>query len=127
MDGSTYYQQSRRCSTPGYRCQSGQLHGPYWWRRNGSGRVKYLGRDLPPELAEVRARRDRLKPAMANRERELLTQAAKLQRQAQALHRLYYDKAMLPGDEKIIEELGFGEALVSAGGAAATQGERSGQ
>jgi hypothetical protein len=53
--------------------------------------------------------------------------AAKLQRQAQALHRLCHDHPLLSGDEEIIRALGFGDALVSAGAAAATQGTRSGQ
>jgi len=45
LDGWTYYQQGRRCGRPGCRCQRGELHGPYWYRRHAlSGAVEYAGR-----------------------------------------------------------------------------------
>ncbi len=39
------------------KCASGELHGPYWYlyrpKRNGTGRTsEYIGKTLPPELAE---------------------------------------------------------------------------
>jgi hypothetical protein len=69
----------------------------------------------PQELADARARRDELKPSIASREQELRTQARQLLRQADALGHIKNDQALQAGDEKIIVELGYSEALVSAG------------
>jgi uncharacterized protein DUF6788 len=121
LDGNTYYQQTRSCNTPRCKCHSGQRHGPYWWCRDSSGHVKYLGLRLPEELAEARARRDQLLPSMASCEQELRAQAAKLLRQAEALERVRTNRAPQPGDEKIIADLGFSEALVRAGELASAQ------
>jgi hypothetical protein len=84
-------------------------------------RVRYLGRELPTELAAARTRRDQLKPAMASRERELRAQAAALLRQAEALERIHNDRLPQPGARDIIAELGFSAALVSAGELATAQ------
>lgn len=110
FDGDLYYQQVRVCNTAGCKCHNDQPHGPYWWKRR-DGMVTYVGRQLPATITKARERRERLRPAMASRERELRKQAAQLLHQAEALARLSREQRLASGDAEIIVELGFGDAL----------------
>jgi hypothetical protein len=117
QEGVNYYQQGRKCGKPTCKCAQGELHGPYWYARDVyNGQVRYLGRELPAEVLSAREAFDRLLPEMTKRRRELL-------RQYDALGRLLKCERLTDEDRVILEMFGFGEALVSNGGQAATQEE----
>lgn len=52
-----YRQQYTRCGKERCRkCREGEGHGPYWyayWNENGRTKSKYIGLQLPPELAQA--------------------------------------------------------------------------
>ncbi len=101
LEGQTYYQQSRKCA-------QGQLHGPYWYRRDQvSGKVKYIGRGLPAEIAAVRATHDAMLSMMVQERRRLLSQA-------DALAWLIGNKPLRDGDRATVTALGFGACIVFA-------------
>ena len=108
LEGVTYYQQRRKCGKATCQvCQVGQGHGPYWYSRNqGSGRVAYIGRELPHEVAEARRYHDTLLGAMVAERRRLLALV-------DALSRLIGNKPLKPGDREALAGLGYGAALVS--------------
>jgi len=115
LEGFTYYQQGRKCGRPGCRCTRGELHGPYWYKRDlSSGAVKYVGRDLPQEIAAARGWHDLLAVDM-RRARLALAEAF------DAVGRLLRGEALSAGDRRIIEALGLGAALVSQRGDQVTQ------
>jgi hypothetical protein len=116
LQGTVYYRQGRKCGKPGCRCTTGDLHGPYWWRRDHAGKVTYLGTRLPPDVAAARANHDTLLPTMEAKRRELVRQADDLLRQAGALARLIDNRLLDPGDVRIVEALGFDAALVRPSG-----------
>jgi hypothetical protein len=121
LQGVTYYRQGRKCGKPGCRCTTGDLHGPYWWRRDHAGKVTYLGTRLPPDVAAARAIHNTLRPTMEAERRELVRRSDDLLRQAYALGRLIDNRLLDPGDLVIIEALGFGAALVQPSGPPVTQ------
>jgi hypothetical protein len=47
-----------KCGKRGCRCTKGLMHGPYWYARfrtsNGHRTAKYLGKQLPQAIAELR-------------------------------------------------------------------------
>jgi hypothetical protein len=106
LEGVVYYRQGRKCGRPGCKCSTGDLHGPYWYRREVlTGKVTYLGRTLTPEVTSARQYHDLLLPAMVSERWALI-------HKADALARLIGNKVLKDGDRKIIEALGFGAALV---------------
>jgi hypothetical protein len=116
LEGTTYYQQGRKCGKAGCHCQNGgELHGPYWWARNDHGQRSYVGRDLPEAIARAREVHDRRLP-------ELLAERRRLVAELDAMTRLLCNKALHAEDLPIIERLGFGDCLVSAGELQAAQG-----
>ena len=118
LEGANYYQQGRKCGKPTCKCVTGELHGPYWYARDmESGQVKYLGRELPPEILTAYTTLNRLLPEMTRRRRELM-------RQYDALGRLMKGEKLWTEDRAIISLLGFGDALVLNGGQTHTQDER---
>ncbi len=105
LEGSTYYQQGRKCGREGCHCQDGEkLHGPYWYRRNEHGRVKYLGVELPEYLTRARDALTKQRASINAKRRELLSQAA-------ALGRLVSSEALQGGDPDIIARFGFAQCL----------------
>lgn len=115
LDGWTYYQQGRRCGRPGCRCQRGELHGPYWYRRHAlSGAVEYVGRELPAAVAAARAAYLQLRGAVEAQRLELLADAA-------ALERLLEGAALDRADQWRVDALGFGACLVHSPGRQVTQ------
>ena len=115
LDGWTYYQEGRRCGRPGCRCQRGELHGPYWYRRHAlSGAVEYVGRELSAEVAAARAASLQLRGAVEAQRLELLAAAA-------ALGRLLEGEALNLADRRRVEALGFGACLVPQTGHQVTQ------
>jgi len=120
LEGFTYYQQGRKCGRAGCKCQRGELHGPYWYKRDlSSGAVVYVGRDLPPEIAAARGWHDLLVGDM-RRARLALAEAF------DAVGRLLRGEALSAGDRCIIEGLGLGAALVSQRGNQVTQDDPEG-
>lgn len=108
LEGQTYYQQGRKCGKPSCKCAQGQLHGPYWYRRDQiSGKVRYIGRDLPAEIAAAPAAHDNMLSMMVQERRRLINQA-------DALARLIGNKPLRDGDRVTVTALGFGACLVSA-------------
>lgn len=121
LEGQSYFQQGRKCGRPGCHCQQGQLHGPYWYVRDlVSGQVRYLGKELPAELARARAAHQRLQDEMVRCRRALLDQA-------RAVEHLLQCVALTPVERDILIGLQFEAALVwpepaaTPGGPAGTQ------
>lgn len=107
LEGLTYYQQGRKCGRAGCKCQSGELHGPYWYTRNvDNGRVQYIGKDLPPAIAGARYAHDLLLPDMMRERRRLAGLF-------DAVSRLIRNDPLSEADRRAIESLGLGAALVS--------------
>lgn len=106
LEGQVYYQQGRRCGKPHCHCAEGELHGPYWYRRDsGTGKVAYLGRQLPSEVQAARAARDRMWVEV----RMVLDAQRK---RADALARLLESQPLSARDREVIQDLGFGSCLV---------------
>jgi hypothetical protein len=109
LQGITYYKQFRKCGKPDCRCKSGELHGPYWYSRNTqTGKLSYVGRRLPRELEEVRAAHARLFTAMQDKRRDLLDQAA-------TIERLINHEPLSAADIEFLTRIGFAQCLVSDG------------
>ena len=115
LQGVRYYQQGRKCSKANCKCQDGELHGPYWYARDETAKVRYLGRELPPEIAEKRAAYNRLFQRM-ERDR------ARLSRELDALNRLLLCRDPLnPVEIDILRYMGYKDCLVYTGGRQAAQ------
>lgn len=106
LEGITYFQQGRKCNKPGCACASGALHGPYWFTRDTSGKVKYLGKSLPKDVEDTRLVRDSMTSTMQSEIDELQTKIA-------AVRRLMAGHALTHDDYLIVKDLGFGDALLS--------------
>lgn len=50
VNGIVYRQQFRKCGDKKCKCATGQGHGPYWYRFDGSSRGQYVGRTLPASI-----------------------------------------------------------------------------
>ncbi len=115
LEGTTYFQQGRKCGRASCKCQTGELHGPYWYARDHIGRVTYIGKDLPANVQKARANYDNLRGAMYHT-REHLRQALA------ALIRLMDGEPLQDTDRVTLCALGFEEVLlVLPGGQPATQ------
>lgn len=115
LEGVTYYAEGRKCGKAGCRCQSGELHGPYWYKRNQStGEVSYLGKVLPDHVEEARRRLNYFGRDIEAARRQLVAQA-------EALGRLYNRRPLTREDRVAIRDLGFGICLVSEPPPATTQ------
>ncbi len=115
IEGVTYYAEGRKCGKAGCRCQSGDLHGPYWYKRDQTtGKVAYLGKTLPPELDEARRR-------LSLFGRDIVAAHSRLLAQAEALRRLQTRQHLTAQDRAAIQDLGFGMCLVSEPLSAGTQ------
>jgi hypothetical protein len=121
LEGQTYFQQGRKCGKPSCKCVQGQLHGPYWYHRDQvSGKVKYIGRSLPVEIAAARAAHDAMLSVMVKKRRRLLEQA-------DALARLIGHKPLRDSDRATVTALGFGACLVSEPDLHSTQDSDNGR
>ncbi len=110
LQGTIYYQQGRCCGRPGCKCASGRdedLHGPYWYKHAG-GTVTYIGRELPADVARVRAAHQKMLTSMCHMQAELLDRA-------DALGRLIRNEPLQDGDRALLERLGFGAAILGDG------------
>lgn len=105
LEGHVYYQQGRKCGRPDCKCQRGELHGPYWYTRDDTGHVCYIGRELPSAIAAARSAHDRLLPVMERERRRLTTLL-------DAVHRLLRYDPLSAADRSALESLGLGAALV---------------
>jgi len=115
LEGVTYYQQGRKCGKAGCRCTQGKLHGPYWYaREQASGKVQYLGKELPAPVASARQWHEVLLSEMLRRRREFTEKA-------RVLARLIGHTPLSEADRAVIVELGLGDALVSEPALAPTQ------
>ena len=120
LEGVTYYAEGRKCGKAGCRCQSGDLHGPYYYRRDqATGKVTYLGKVLPNQVDEARRR-------LAYFSRDLEVARRRLLAQAEALGRLYHRRPLTAEDRAAIRDLGFGACLVSEPPPAIAQDPRKG-
>lgn len=109
LQGITYYQQGRKCGRASCHCAAGELHGPYWYSRSTlTGKLAYIGRRLPRELEEVRTAHTRLFTAMQDKRRDLLDQAAIIQR-------LINFEPLSAADIEFLTRIGFAQCLVSNG------------
>jgi len=108
LEGDLYYAQVRRCGKPNCACahDDSQRHGPYWYVREASGRVRYVGRELPDSVLWTLAECERLRSQVVERRQQLVDQAA-------ALARLARGEVLASGDRGILRGLGFGSCLLS--------------
>lgn len=107
LEGITYNCQYRTCNKPTCACQTdpNKAHGPYWYRRV-NGRVQYIGRNLPENIARARDAHDRRLAEMSNLKRQLDAQ----------IHALYLhmtNQYLTPDNRAIICGLGFGDTLTA--------------
>lgn len=107
IEGVTYFQQGRKCNKPGCACASGLLHGPYWFTRDHTDKVTYLGKNLPKDVEDTREARDHMATAMQSEIDELNLKIA-------AVRRLMMGHALTHDDYLIVKALGFGDALLSS-------------
>lgn len=115
LEGVTYYAEGRKCGKAVCRCQTGDLHGPYWYKRDqATGKVAYLGKTLPAELEETRRR-------LVLYGRDIVAAHSRLLAQAEALRRLQTRQHLTPEQRAAIRDLGFGACLVSEPLSAGTQ------
>lgn len=120
LEGVTYYAEGRKCGKAGCRCQSGDLHGPYWYKRDQStGKVTYLGKTIPAELEETRRR-------LSLYSRDIVAAHSRLLDQAEALRRLQTRQHLTAEDRAAIRDLGFGVCLVSPPLSAVAQDDQKG-
>ncbi len=118
VQGIVYRQQSRKCGNPRCKCQKGELHGPYWYKLDGSGPAKYVGKDLPEKIkqyesllkASSRKIRD-AKKEIEKRRDQAFTIYSQAQEDLRSLNAL---EAREHVDAKSLENLGF-RALVLEG------------
>lgn len=110
LDGWSYYAQPRKCGKSGCKCAHGELHGPYWYRRNRqSGKVEYVGKELPDGVGEAYL-------ALSTQRAEIMATRRRLLDQAQILEQLLTGEALTLAEKAIVNELGYGNCLVYPGG-----------
>lgn len=118
LEGAAYYAEGRKCGKAGCRCQEGELHGPYWYKRDQvDGKVTYLGKTLPDQVAQARQNLWTFEPAIK-------TTGLRLAAQAEALGKLASRRALTAEDRRHIADLGFKECLVSPPLSADTQDQK---
>lgn len=107
LEGISFYQQWRTCGRENCKCQTPDNgHGPYWYCRDGEGRVRYLGKNLSPRLANARQEHARLR-------KEMQQELQQLQRRAESLQRLLNGLSLDNLDRLYCTELGFGSAMLT--------------
>lgn len=121
LQGSTYYAEQRTCGKPDCKCANGDLHGPYWYSRSQLGTVKYLGKTLPDDLLQARAKRALLETAIEEQQKKIADEIGHLRKIHDALYRLRYNQDLTADQRKIVKLMGFGDCLVPPGGAAQKQ------
>lgn len=117
LQGDTYYAEERTCGKPDCKCADGELHGPYWYRRNQMGIVKYIGKTLPDELLRIRATRAQMGTAIEEELKRVADEIGHLRLIHDALYRLKYNQTLNNDQRQVIERIGFGDCLVPPGGA----------
>lgn len=109
LQGLVYYQQYRRCGRRGCKCQRGLGHGPYWYCRMETGRVRYVGKELSRSVqvaCQARdAARSRLRMAMETKHA-----------QYQALVTLWRNGVVSRRERRILAGLGFADCLLGEEG-----------
>jgi hypothetical protein len=111
LDGVPYWQEMRACGVRGCRCEDGELHGPYWYKRV-DGRVKYVGKHLPDSVVLARVAHEQLAGEMRVCRDGYIQRAADMRRIAGVLGTLADGGAVADGDLPLLEELGFLDAVV---------------
>lgn len=115
VEGITYYCEFRRCGKAGCKCAGGDdLHGPYWYARDGDGRITYIGRALP-DVIEVTHNR------LTQAGRDIEDARRRLLEQAEALRRLSVRDSLSKKQQGMVRAAGFGACLVSPGDVAIAQ------
>lgn len=113
--GYTYYEEQRTCGKPDCKCANGELHGPYWYKRSPLGTVKYIGKTLPDDLIQARAKRALLETAIEEQQKKIADEIGHLRAIHDALYRLRYNQDLNAEQRRIIRMLGFGDCLVPPG------------
>jgi hypothetical protein len=67
LNGTSYYKQTRKCGKDGCHCEFGKEHGPYWYARGATGRIRYIGVELPADIQNALAIRSETREAMRSR------------------------------------------------------------
>lgn len=106
LEGVTYFAVGRTCGKSSCRCQSGELHGPYWYARDRA-HVRYLGKTLPAAVTTARAAYQDMHEAVDATFRQRLQEAA-------ALGTLLQGGRLMDAERAMIRALGFGACLVPA-------------
>lgn len=114
LQGYTYYAEQRTCGKPDCKCASGELHGPYWYKRDQQlGTVKYIGKTLPDEIIQIRAKRALLATAIEEQHKKVDAEINHLREISNALSRLRYNQDLNEAQRRIVRMLGFGDCLVA--------------
>ena len=107
LQGYRFYRQGRKCNKDGCRCQDGDLHGPYWFRRDQvKGTVKYIGTNLPDPVvwAYWACRKD----AGA-----IVADIRELKSRLSILTKLQNQQRLTPSERMVLRELGYRECLIN--------------
>ncbi len=106
LQGFRYYAQGRKCSKKNCKCREGQLHGPYWYRREiASGKRKYIGKKLPMVIVACYLAR---KDAQSGLEADINA----LQSRLQKLRMLQRNEALSQVDKIVLQSMGYSDCLV---------------
>ena len=106
LEGVTYYQQGRRCGRATCKCAQGELHGPYWYGRDmATGKVSYIGRELPQAVERARRDYNRLVVRMDRYIRDLSAQL-------EAVTKLRRYEPLTEQDRAVLRAMELGDALV---------------
>ena len=96
-----------------YRKQRGKVYGPFWHSKGPDGRVRYVGRNLPPEIERARAQRDAYAGARLNwLRRNQHRQADSLLAKIAAIDRLRTGERLSEQARAWLVEMDLGDALV---------------
>lgn len=107
IQGFTYYQQYRKCGKDGCKCNHGEPHGPYWYKRSlNANRIHYVGKDLPEHVEAA------YEALMENRSK-LHSTRRRLLDEANTIKKLLAGQRLTNAEKAIIDHLGFAECLVS--------------
>ena len=107
LDGWHYTQQWRRCNKPECKCNEGELHGPYWYKRHTKTRQQvYIGRNLKPAVVALVNERSAY-------EETIKAHIAQLAADQRLLQDLIEGQSLSLQERHRLEQLGYGHLNIS--------------
>ena len=104
-NGWLYSRQWRSCGKVTCRCAQGELHGPYWYKREAAGgKAIYVGRAIDPALFAVMEQRQAYQPAIE-------AHIAQLAADQRLLQDLIEGQPLNLAERHRLEQLGYGHLV----------------